>query len=126
MQPICKRYNTLTKIVRSIEWVFIPPKSPNFDGFYERLIGVLKRMFRAILPKASHLTDETLSTVFCEVEAIVNGRPLTKLSQDSHDRTPLTPNSLLSMSMRHCADVSNASAPADALRQRWHVTQVLV
>ena len=39
--------------------------------------------------------DERLSTLFCEVESIVNGRPLTVLSDDLNDETPLTPNHLL-------------------------------
>ena len=70
-QELCQAFlfhsrNTLYQyaVPNSIEWSFIPPKFPNFGGFYERLIAVLKRVFRAILPKASHLTDGTLSTVF--------------------------------------------------------------
>ena len=39
--------------------------------------------------------DERLSTLFCEVESIVNGRPLTVLSHDPNDETPLKPNHLL-------------------------------
>ena len=38
--------------------------------------------------------DECLSTLFCEVELIVNGRPLTVLSDDPNDETPPTPNHL--------------------------------
>ena len=41
------------------------------------------------------LDDERLDTVFCEVESIVNGRPLTKVSDDPRDSEPLTPNHLL-------------------------------
>ena len=41
------------------------------------------------------LTDEILETVFCEVEGIVNGRPITKVSADSKDLSALTPNHLL-------------------------------
>ena len=39
--------------------------------------------------------DKRLSTLFCEVESIVDGRPLTVLSRDPNDETPLTPNHLL-------------------------------
>ena len=39
--------------------------------------------------------DEHLSTLFCEVDLIVNGRPLTVLSDDPNDETPLTPSHLL-------------------------------
>ena len=42
-----------------------------------------------------HLDDESLVTLVCEAEAIVNGRPLTKLSDDPRDPEALTPSHLL-------------------------------
>ncbi len=47
------------------------------------------------ITKEQLLDDEGLNTLMCEVEAIVNGRPLTKLSDDPRDLEPLTPNHLL-------------------------------
>ena len=41
------------------------------------------------------LDDEGLVTLMCEAEAIVNGRPLTKVSDDPRDPEALTPNYLL-------------------------------
>ena len=45
--------------------------------------------------KEQVLDDERLVTLFCEVEAIVNGRPITKVSDDPKDLEALTPNHLL-------------------------------
>ena len=45
--------------------------------------------------REQQLNDESLNTLFCEVEAIVNSRPITKLSSDPRDNEPLTPNHLL-------------------------------
>ena len=45
--------------------------------------------------KEQRLDDECLNTLMCEVESIVNGRPITKLSDDPRDSEPLTPNHLL-------------------------------
>ena len=41
------------------------------------------------------MDDEGINTLMCEVEAIVNGRPITKLSDDPRDMEPLTHNHLL-------------------------------
>ena len=47
------------------------------------------------LLKQQTLNDEGLHTLMCEVEAIINGRPLTKISDDPRDVAALTPNRLL-------------------------------
>ena len=41
------------------------------------------------------LDEEGLATLMCKVEAIINGRPLTKVSDDPRDPEALTPNHLL-------------------------------
>ena len=47
------------------------------------------------LLKEQVLNDESLVTLMCEVESIINGRPITKVSQDPRDLEALTPNHLL-------------------------------
>ena len=41
------------------------------------------------------LTDEIMLTALKEVENLLNGRPLTHMSVDPNDPSPLTPNHLL-------------------------------
>ena len=41
------------------------------------------------------LDNEGLPTLLCEVESIINGRPLTKVSDDPRDPEALRPNHLL-------------------------------
>lgn len=56
------------------------------------------RLVRKVLISVLHqqiLTDEALLTVMCEAEAILNDRPITKVSEDPNDLEPLTPNHLL-------------------------------
>ena len=39
--------------------------------------------------------DESLQILICEAENIINGRPLTAISDDPKDSEPLRPNHLL-------------------------------
>ena len=45
--------------------------------------------------KGQVLDNVRLDTVFCKVESITNGRPLTWISDDPNDLEALTPNHLL-------------------------------
>ena len=55
------------------------------------------------LTKEQVLDDEGLNTLMCEVEAIVNGRPITKLSDDPRDLEPLTRQSPASAARGTCS-----------------------
>ena len=63
-------------------------------GSWEPLIKSVKRALRAISTDRI-FTDETLQTYLCEVESILNKRPLTPISDDIHDFEAITPNHLL-------------------------------
>lgn len=87
------------------------------------MVGVLKRVLKGVTEKAVRLTDEMLCTLLAEVESIVNGRPLTKLSDDPEDLTPLTPNHLL---LLKASDTTlNVGAASDAYRSRFRFVQHL-
>ena len=81
-------------VQRNIKWTFNPPTGSHHGGVWERCIRTVRKVMRAIT-KEQLLDDEGLNTLMCEVEGIVNGQPLTKLSDDPCDPEPLTPNHLL-------------------------------
>ncbi len=76
--------------MEGVKWEFNPPSTPHYGGVWERLIKSLKKVLQSLFHEQT-LDDEGLSTVFCEVEAIMNDRPLTTVSNDLE---PLTPNHL--------------------------------
>ena len=79
----------------SIKWHFNPPSASHMGGVWERMIRCTRRVLMGILPRQVRLTNEILETIFCEVESVINSRPLTKLTDDPSDLSPLTPNHLL-------------------------------
>nr|XP_042910810.1 uncharacterized protein LOC122271981 [Parasteatoda tepidariorum] len=58
-----------------IQWKFNPPTAAWWGG---RVLGKACLMY------------EEMSTILCDVEAVINGRPLTYISEDSKDLLPLT------------------------------------
>ena len=66
--------------------------------------------------------DEGLATLFCSVEAIVNGRPITKLSEDPADPLPLTLNHLLLVRSGPSLP-PGAFVKQDLFQRRWRQVQ---
>ena len=81
-------------LAKGIKWTFNPPAGSHHGGVWERCIRTVRKVMAALV-KEQTLDDEGLLTLTCEVEAIVNGRPITKVSDDPRDPEALTPNHLL-------------------------------
>lgn len=77
-----------------IKFKFSPAYSPNFGGLFEAGVKSAKHHVRRILGD-KHLTYEELATLFVQVEAILNSRPLCPLSSNPTDLVPLTPGHFL-------------------------------
>ena len=109
---------------KEVVWIFNPPYASHQGGAWERMIRIVRRVLTAIVNPNLTLSDEALSTVFCEVEGIVNSRPLIKLSSDTSDLDPLTPNHLLLMRGNASLPWTNASE-GELYRRRWKMVQSL-
>ena len=79
---------------RSLRWHFIHARSPWEGGFYERLIGVVKKCLSLAMYRRVFDYD-SIVTLLKEVMTRVNNRPLTYISSSLEDIEPLTPNHLL-------------------------------
>ena len=113
-------------VSQEVEWVFNPPHASHMGGVWERLIRTIRKVLSGLLMNSKQrLTDEVLSTVLCEVESIINGRPITKVSSEANDFSPLTPNHLLLL--RKGPDPPPGVFLQDHMyRRRWKYTQHLV
>ncbi|CAH2102097.1 unnamed protein product [Euphydryas editha] len=107
-------------------WHFIPPQAPNFGGLWEAGIRSTKSHLKRVIGDST-LTFEELSTVLTQIEACLNSRPISCLSDHPDDPLPLTPGhfligeSLITIPDNNYSDVSKLSG-----LQRWKLTQRMV
>ena len=84
----------------------------------------VRKLLRALI-KEQVLDEESLSSLMCEVEAIVNGRPITKLSDDPRDLEPLTSNHLLLVRAGPAVPPGIFSKQDCYNKRRWRQVQYL-
>ena len=111
-----------------IKWTFNPPTASHQGGVWERQIRTIRKILHAILTeqylRTCH-TEEQLHTLMCEVEAIVNSRPLTRVSDDPDDLEVLTPSSLLMMKQVTEPPPGRFTEGDVYARKRWRQMQYL-
>ena len=109
---------------QQIKWVFNPPTGSHHGGVWERCIRTVRKVLKAVT-KLQKMSEESLYTLLCEVEAIVNARPITKMSDDPRDLQPLTPNHLLLLRPGSAAPPGNFNKGDNNNQRRWRQVQYL-
>lgn len=119
---------------RSCQWVFIPPNSPHWGGLWEAGVKSMKFHLKRVIGN-SVLTFEQLTTLLCQIESILNSRPLVPNSTNSDDLTCLTPGHfIIGESFAALPEKDTLHVPDNRLSdfnlltkmrqhfwQRWHV-----
>ena len=109
--------------MRGITWKFLPPSASHMAGVWERQIRSVRKVLSSIVG-CQRIDDERLSTLLCEVEAVLNSRPLTTVSSDGADLEPLTPNHILRAYRTDPLPLGGASLE-EASRRGWRHAQLL-
>lgn len=79
-----------------IRWTFIIELAPWMGGFYERMVGLVKRALRKTVGRRL-LTLEQLTTLLKECEAVVNSRPLIYVGEDIKSSISITPRHFITL-----------------------------
>ena len=116
----------ITLMQKKISWKFNPPYSSHFGGFFEREIRTVRKILYSILTSQNiRLSDENLCTVMCEIESIMNNRPLTEITSDPSDSDALTPNHLLLLNAGITLPPGLFKKSDCYLSRRWRQVQYL-
>ncbi|XP_073986146.1 uncharacterized protein [Rhodnius prolixus] len=110
---------------RSIEWHFIPPRAPHFGGLWEAAVKSTKRLLKVMLG-TQEPTMECFLTIICQIEAILNSRPLTAVSSSPDDLQVLTPGHFLIMRPMTALPPDGSLTPRTALKSKWAMAQLTV
>jgi len=97
---------------QGINFHFVPPGSPHMGGLWEAGVKSMKYHLRLVVGNAT-LTFVESYTLLCQVEAILNSRPICSLSSNPEHLQVLTPGhfligtSLLALPDHNLQDVSS-------------------
>ncbi len=112
---------------KGICWDFNPPTGSHHGGVWERMIRTVRKVLYSLLKQQanSSLNDESLHTIFCEVEAVLNNRPITTERDGPNDLSTLTPNHLLLLRQGDSMPPGVFDRSDNYARRRWRQIQYL-
>lgn len=106
-------------------WHFIPPYSPNFGGLWEAGVKSTKYHLKRVIGNTT-LTFEEMTTLLCQIEACLNSRPISQVSNNPEDSFPLTPGHfLVGEPLVLVPDINFENSTVSTLK-RWQFAQRLM
>ena len=95
LQQIAERPEIVSECnEKNIVWKFLPSRASWMGGVYERLVAIIKLELKKLQGKAQFSVEEWRSHLV-EIEAVINDRPLTYVSDDNREPDVITPNSIV-------------------------------
>ena len=104
--------------------MFNPPTGSHHGGVWERMIKSVRKILNVTL-RLQKLDEESLHTLLCEAEAIINSRPITMATSDPNDLEELTPNHLLLLKTKPSLPPGLFDSQDLYSRRRWKQVQYM-
>jgi hypothetical protein len=111
-------------VKQGIQWHFNTPYGSHEGGVYERMIRSVRNVLSA-LTKQQVLSCESLSSLMCMAENILNQRPICQVSNDPSDLGALSPNLLLLFEHDTRLPVGNFEPTLVYSMRRWNQVRYL-
>lgn len=121
-KSIFETYMNEASQAEQIEFRFNPPSSPHWGGVWEIQIKVVKSHLYRIIGSQC-LTFEELATLFVQIEAMLNSRPLCPMSSDPNDISALTPGHFLTLEPLNALPDANLTTVNINRLNRWQLIQ---
>ncbi len=110
-----------------IHWERNPPSASHMGGAWERQIRTIRAILTSLIKDHPvKLDDESLRTLLCEAESIVNSRPLTTENLSDVSSNVLCPANILTMKSKVVLAPPGVFQKEDTYcRKRWRAVQYL-
>ena len=128
---LSEHVNSLQAIAAELQlkWSFNPSRAPHFEGLWDAAVKSAKKHLRRTMDNNVHNFEE-LSTLFCQIENMLNSRPTGTISEDPKEETPITHADLCSggkMDLIPSQSSNTTSNKEDCSpMKRWAFTQNLL
>ncbi|KAH8388811.1 hypothetical protein KR215_000935, partial [Drosophila sulfurigaster] len=109
---------------KSLSWHFNPPGAPHMGGLWEAGVKSFKALFYKATSTGKY-TFEELSTLLAKIEACLNSRPISPMSEDPSDLLALTPGHFLVGGPLISVLEPPINQPATSILNRWQRMKAL-
>ncbi|XP_075163827.1 uncharacterized protein LOC142236490 [Haematobia irritans] len=115
-------YTSRKFMSQGLEWSFIPPNAPHMGGLWEAGVKSFKTHFKKVAQNYKY-TYEEFTTLLTRIEAVLNSRPLSPITDDPLELNALTPGHFI----RGAPLVAVPEVASDtlSLTDRWEKVKTL-
>lgn len=109
---------------KSISWKFIPPRTPHQGGIWKAAVKAAKHHLNRVV-NGKILSFEEYGTVFCQIEGILNSRPLAYHREPDKSVVMITP-AHLAIGRPLLQSVRNLPEDCSSMGTRYNLTRDIV